>query len=79
MDQDMSNRNKGFDPLSSLFDAPDPAAAPRPSEDRYAVTEPGRQIPVHDPLVSQAVDAGLDLEDAPTEMAPLPTPPPPPR
>jgi hypothetical protein len=70
----MSNRNKGFDPLSSLFDAPDPAAGPAKSEDPYAVTESGRKIQVPDPLVSLAVDAGLDLEDAPTEMAPLPPP-----
>jgi len=70
----MSNRNKGFDPLSSLFDAPDPASPPPQPEDRHNVTEGGRKIQVADPLVSQAVDAGLDLEDAPTEMAPLPAP-----
>ncbi len=71
----MSNRNKGFDPLSSLFDAPDPAAVAPASDDPYAVTEAGRKIQVADPLVGQAVDAGLDLEDAPTEMAPLPAAP----
>jgi hypothetical protein len=71
----MSNRNKGFDPLSSLFDAPDPTAGPPKSDDRYAVTEAGRPLQVSDPLLNQAVDAGLDLEDAPTEMAPLPAAP----
>jgi hypothetical protein len=74
MGQDMSSRNKGFDPLSSLFDSPDPGAGGQKPEDPYAATEFGRKIQVPDPLVSLAVDAGLDLEDAPTEMAPLPPP-----
>jgi hypothetical protein len=68
----MANRKKGFDPLSSLFEAPDPSAAPAGGRDLYAATEPGQRIRVSDSLVSEAVDAGLDLEDAPTEMAPFP-------
>jgi len=69
----MATRKKGFDPLSSLFDAPDPSATSS-AQDPYAVTESGRGIQVSDSLVSEAVDAGLDLEDAPTEMAPMPEP-----
>jgi hypothetical protein len=68
----MSNRKKGFDPLSSLFDAPGDSPIGATHEDPYGSTEPGRRIRVSDSLVGEAVDAGLDLEDAPTEMAPIP-------
>ncbi len=70
----MSNRKKGFDPLSSLFEAPDSSGTGDADRDPYSATEPGNHIRVTDSLVSEAVDAGLDLEDAPTEMAPMPDP-----
>ena len=62
----MANRKKGFDPLSSLFEAPDASGSGDAGRDPYSSTEPGNRIRVSDSLVSEAVDAGLDLEDAPT-------------
>lgn len=63
----MSDRKKGFDPLSSLFDAPDPGAvkqdlAPSPVD----ITEPGRRAAIPSPIPESLE------EDAPTEMAPSP-------
>ena len=66
----MSDRKKGFDPLSSLFDAPDPGVANADaSAPAGGVSEPGRRKPS-----SQGLPSSLELEDAPTEMAPLPSP-----
>ena len=66
----MSDRKKGFDPLSSLFDAPDPGVANAgASAPAGGVSEPGRRKPS-----SQGLPSSLELEDAPTEMAPLPSP-----
>jgi len=67
----MSERKKGFDPLSSLFDAPDPGAvkqdvAPAPID----LTEPSRRVAAVPPPPS--IPAALELEDAPTEMAIMP-------
>lgn len=64
----MSDRKKGFDPLSSLFDAPDPGAVkPDTSPAASDLTEPARRIAVP----PQSIPDGLD-EDAPTEMASMP-------
>ncbi len=63
----MSDRKKGFDPLSSLFDAPDPGAVNQEVVAvNQSIAEPGRREP------SQGIPEGLALEDAPTEMAPIP-------
>ena len=65
----MSDRKKGFDPLSSLFDAPDPGvASSEASVPAAGVAEPDRRKPS-----SQGFPSSLELEDAPTEMAPLPS------
>jgi len=65
----MSDRKKGFDPLSSLFDAPDPGAVKQDaSPSAGGVTQPGLRK-----AVSAGIPSSLDLEDAPTEMAPLPS------
>jgi beta-phosphoglucomutase-like phosphatase (HAD superfamily) len=66
----MSERKKGFDPLSSLFDAPDPGAvkqdvAPTPVD----ITKPERRIAVPPPPPPPSIPASLEMEDAPTEMA----------
>jgi len=64
----MSDRKKGFDPLSSLFDAPDPGVVkPDLSPSAADLTEPARRIAVP----SQPIPENLD-EDAPTEMATIP-------
>ena len=64
----MSDRKKGFDPLSSLFDAPDPGVVkPDLSPPLGDLTEPARRIAVP----AEPIPEGLD-EDAPTEMAPAP-------
>mgnify|MGYP001300883765 CR=1 FL=1 len=68
----MTNRKKGFDPLSSLFDAPDAGRVKQDEASPQGLTEPGRRIQVPDALRNEALDAGLELEDAPTEMAPIP-------
>lgn len=68
----MTNRKKGFDPLSSLFDAPDSDSVKQDEVAPQGLTEPGRRIQVPDALRNEALDAGLELEDAPTEMAPMP-------
>jgi hypothetical protein len=68
----MTNRKKGFDPLSSLFDAPDSERVKQDESAPQGLTEPGRRIQVPDALRNEALDAGLELEDAPTEMAPMP-------
>ena len=69
----MSDRKKGFDPLSSLFDAPDPGDVMQDSSPSgRAITQPGRPAPR--PETFTGIDAALDLEDAPTEMAPVPEP-----
>ena len=69
----MSDRKKGFDPLSSLFDAPDPGDVLQDaSPSGHALTQPGRPAPR--PETFSGIEAGLDLEDAPTEMAPAPEP-----
>ena len=66
----MSDRKKGFDPLSSLFDAPDPGALTQePAPSSLGVAEPSRRNPNAAP---SGIPSGLDLEDAPTEMAPIP-------
>ena len=63
----MSDRKKGFDPLSSLFDAPDPGAVSADgSMTPSAVASPQRRK-----AAQQGIPSSLDLEDAPTEMAPL--------
>ena len=63
----MSDRKKGFDPLSSLFDAPDPGAVkPDSKASGMDLTVPNRKFPRPD-----EIPAALD-EDAPTEMAPVP-------
>ena len=63
----MSDRKKGFDPLSSLFDAPDPGAVkPDSNASGMDLTVPNRKFPRPD-----EIPAALD-EDAPTEMAPVP-------
>jgi hypothetical protein len=65
----MSDRKKGFDPLSSLFDAPDPAAVGHDGgRGLGSISEPG--LPSDVP--GQGIAPGLELEDAPTEMAPMP-------
>lgn len=65
----MSDRKKGFDPLSSLFDAPDPAAVGHDGgRGLGSISEPG--LPSDVP--AQGIAPGLELEDAPTEMAPMP-------
>ena len=61
----MSDRKKGFDPLSSLFDAPDPGAVMQEAS-QVVITEPGRRA------VPQGIASGFLIEDAPTEMAPIP-------
>jgi hypothetical protein len=67
----MSDRKKGFDPLSSLFDAPDPGAVRQDANPGSGgVTEPGRPAPRPESLAG--IGTGLDIEDAPTEMAPIP-------
>lgn len=65
----MSDRKKGFDPLSSLFDAPDPGAV---SADG-SVTPSAVASPQRRKAAQQGIPSSLDLEDAPTEMAPLPS------
>ena len=65
----MSDRKKGFDPLSSLFDAPDPAAVGRDGgRGLGSISEPGLPSDVQ----AQGIAPGLELEDAPTEMVPMP-------
>ena len=65
----MSDRKKGFDPLSSLVDAPDPGAVSADgSMTPSAVASPQRRK-----AAQQGIPSSLDLEDAPTEMAPLPS------
>ena len=65
----MSDRKKGFDPLSSLFDAPAPAAVGHDGgRGLGSISEPG--LPSDVP--GQGIAPGLELEDAPTEMAPMP-------
>lgn len=65
----MSDRKKGFDPLSSLFDAPDPAEVGHDGgRGLGSISEPG--LPSDVP--AQGIAPGLELEDAPTEMAPMP-------
>ena len=66
----MSDRKKGFDPLSSLFDAPDPGSVKQDAvPNNQAITEPGRRSA---DVAGQGIPEGLSLEDAPTEMAPIP-------
>ena len=65
----MSDRKKGFDPLSSLFDAPDPGAV---SADG-SVTPSVVASPERRKAAQKGIPSSLDLEDAPTEMAPLPS------
>ena len=65
----MSDRKKGFDPLSSLFDAPDPGDVKQESVPG-GVTEPGLRKMV---VPAASIHSGLELEDAPTEMAPMPS------
>lgn len=65
----MSDRKKGFDPLSSLFDAPDPGVgSTERSRPQRGASVPGRRR-----ASTQGLPSSLDLEDAPTEMAPLPS------
>ena len=65
----MSDRKKGFDPLSSLFDAPDPGAVKPDVRPASAdLTEPARRISVP----ADSIPDGLE-EDAPTEMASIPS------
>lgn len=67
----MSDRKKGFDPLSSLFDAPDPGDVMQDANPGLSgITQPGRPAPR--PETMGGIGGGLDLEDAPTEMAPTP-------
>lgn len=66
----MSDRKKGFDPLSSLFDAPDPSDVMQDAPAGSGITQPGRPAPR--PETFSGIESGLDLEDAPTEMAPAP-------
>jgi len=67
----MSDRKKGFDPLSSLFDAPDPSDVMQDAPAPGGITQPGRPAPR--PETFSGIESGLDLEDAPTEMAPAPS------
>jgi len=65
----MSDRKKGFDPLSSLFDAPDPGeVSAGAASGSQTIAEPGLRSP---DAIPQGIAAGLDLEDAPTEMVPV--------
>ena len=65
----MSDRKKGFDPLSSLFDAPDPGAVGADGSGApSAVASPERRK-----SAPKGIPANFELEDAPTEMAPLPS------
>ena len=57
----MTNRKKGFDPLSSLFDAPDAGQVKQDEVAPQGLTEPGRRIQVADALRNEALDAGLEL------------------
>jgi hypothetical protein len=66
----MSDRKKGFDPLSSLFDAPDPGAVRQDAGEEFGdVTELRPRAPVT--ADASGLSSGLDTEDAPTEMAPI--------
>ncbi len=66
----MPDRTKGFLPLSSLFDAPAPGAVKQDAvPNNQAITEPGRRSA---DVAPQGIPEGLSLEDAPTEMAPIP-------
>jgi len=47
----MSGRNKGFDPLSSLFEAPDPSRGlPLPDVDEEDLSDPGAKVELTDPF-----------------------------
>ena len=66
----MSDRKKGFDPLSSLFDAPDPGVVNQDAvSNNQRIAEPGLRSADAAP---QGIPGNLSLEDAPTEMAPIP-------
>jgi len=67
----MSDRKKGFDPLSSLFDAPDPGLVTQDLDGSFGdVTELRPRAPISD--AATGLPSGLEMEDAPTEMAPIP-------
>jgi len=65
----MSDRKKGFDPLSSLFDAPDPGAV---RQDVGVEMGDVTELKVRTPPPGPGMPSGLEMEDAPTEMAPIP-------
>ena len=65
----MSDRKKGFDPLSSLFDAPDPGSVNKERASKLTMpTGPGPRV-----APDSGLPADLEPEDAPTEMAAMPT------
>lgn len=67
----MSDRKKGFDPLSSLFDAPDPGEVRQDVGGGGSdVTEIKRRTP--SPVSVSGFPSSLGMEDDPTEMASIP-------
>jgi hypothetical protein len=67
----MSDRKKGFDPLSSLFDAPDPGEVRQDvGGEAGDVTEIRPRAAVTMPV--SGFPSSLEMEDDPTEMASIP-------
>ncbi len=72
----MGSRNRGFDPLSSLFEAPDPArGVPLPELDEGDAAEPGPKVEMTDPLFKRPVapadteSVDVSLDESPEELA----------
>ncbi len=72
----MSNRNKGFDPLSSLFEAPDPArGVPLPEVEDGELPDVGGQVEMTDPLFKhppppvEADEHDISVDESPEQLA----------